>query len=340
MVNLLNISDEVLSSRDIAQFNQDGFLHLKDVLNPSEVHDLRQAVGAQLRNKSKTTTGYDFESLAYQLWSDEDDIDSGEAMRFDLELYRHIIKQDETARPIREKSNHDLNGEGMFFYEAAGWRNHHEIRDVAFDSKLPPLCAKLLDTSYLNFWEDTTFVKGPNTPQKTTFHQDYTYFQIQGLKCCVVWIPLDKASRKTGAMQYVRGSHLWGHTFAPNVFIAQTPLLDAPDPKLPDIEANPDDYDIVTVEAEPGDVIIHHVLTIHGAKGNMSEDQIRRAISFRYCGDDIRYFDRPGAIPQPYISNPLPDGTPLYSRDYPLVWPKPAPEIKLAPLFRSDHIAI
>ena len=88
-------------------------------------------------------------------------------------------------------------------------------------------------------------------------------------------------------------------------------------------------------EAEPGDIIIHDVMTIHGAHGNVSDTDMRRAMSFRYCGDDIRYYYRPGAIPQPYITTPLADGAPLYSADYPLVWPKPRPDMKLAPFFNN-----
>ena len=341
MFKLSDYTSISLTDEQLNQFEEDGFLHLKNIISQEQVHLLRQAVGQQEEGFSDTTTGYDFESLANQLWGEENNnVDAGAAQRFDLELYRHIIKEDNTARPIRENTNQDLKDKGFFLYEAAGWRKFEGIRKVAFDSIIPALCSKLMNSSYINFWEDTTFVKKPNTPQKTVFHQDYTYFQIKGSKCCIVWIPLDPATRETGAMQYVRGSHKWGQEFAPNVFIAQTPLLETEHPKLPDIEANPDSYDIVTIEAEPGDVIIHNVMTVHGSRGNMSKDKIRRAISFRYCGDDIRYYDRPGAIPQPYISSPLPDGAPLYSEHYPLVWPKPAPHIKLAPLFDNQPVVV
>lgn len=333
MINLIHEIGGLVSEQQVSEYRRDGFLHLRNVLDPNDVKALQGAIGSQVESLETTTTGYDFESLANQLWSGSDGIESGQAARFELELYRHLIETDEEARPIRDNTNCGLDEDGMFFYDAAGWRKFVAIRDVAFDSGIPNICAKLLDTKYLNFWEDTTFVKAPNTPQRTTFHQDYTYFQIKGAKCCIVWIPLDPATRKTGAMQYVRGSHLWNKTFAPNMFITQTPLLDAQDPKLPDIEAHPEDYDIVTIEADPGDIIIHDVFTVHGSGGNLSHDQTRRAMSFRYCGDDIRYFDRPGAIPQPYIANPLPEGSPLYSKDYPLVWPKPAPDVKIAPLF-------
>lgn len=92
--------------------------------------------------------------------------------------------------------------------------------------------------------------------------------------------------------------------------------------------------DIVSFDVEPGDVIIHHVLTVHGAGGNPSE-RWRRAVSFRYCGDQVRYLDRAGAIPQVGTSHDLVSGERLMSLDYPVVWPKPWPDLKLADLYPS-----
>lgn len=340
MANLVKTIHPCLTDLEIEAYERDGYLLIRNALNKHEINDLKKAVTAQISSLNNTTTGYDFESLANQLWSGSDEIKAGNADRFELELYKHLAKSDPDARALRDIPNAPIeDDDAMFFYDAAGWRKYEEIRDVAFDSKLPSICAHLMDSSYLNFWEDTTFVKTPNTPQRTAFHQDLTYFQIRGKKCCIVWIPLDPVKKNTGAMQYIRGSHLWKTQFAPNLFITQTPMLDAQDPKLPDIELNPDAYDVVTIEANPGDIIIHDVMTIHGSGGNMSNDQTRRAMSFRYCGDDIRYYDRPGAIPQPYITDHLEDGEPLYSNDYPLVWPKPTPDMKIAPLFKNAHFA-
>jgi ectoine hydroxylase-related dioxygenase (phytanoyl-CoA dioxygenase family) len=117
------------------------------------------------------------------------------------------------------------------------------------------------------------------------------------------------------------GSHLWSKKYAPNILFAQSIHPFSPFEKLEDIEANRECYDIVSFDVEPGDVLIHDVMTIHGSRGNISKDRMRRAMSFRYCGDDITYLDRPGALEQPYLEIRLNDGDPLYwSEDYPLVW--------------------
>lgn len=310
-----------------AALERDGVVCLRGVLNPQEIERLRAAVASQMAALKHSRTGYDFEELAKQVWDPERVIDTGAAERFDMQAMKDIVRGDAAARPLLED---DTSGEdGLFFYDVAAWKSDRGVREVAFDSRLPGIVADLLGARYLNFWEDTTFVKAPHTRQKTAFHQDLAYFQIEGEQCVIVWIPLDAADLESGVMQYVRGSHKWGETYAPNVFVSQTPFRTSPEKRCPDIEANPEDYDIVSFDVEPGDVIIHHVMTVHGSGGNRS-DRWRRAVSFRYCGDEVRYLDRQGAIQQVGVARDLRDGDRLFSADYPVVWPKPWPGLSLA----------
>ena len=320
-------SSEQITPADREVFERDGVVCLRGVLSGKEVRHLRNAVARQMAGLRNSTTGYDFEELAKQVWDPDRPIDMGAAERFDMKALKEVVRSDETARPLLEEDPSDE--EGLFFYDVAAWKSDRGVREVAFDSGLPEIASELLDARYLNFWEDTTFVKAPHTRQKTAFHQDLAYFQIEGGQCVVVWIPLDPATHESGVMQYVRGSHRWGETYAPNPFISQTPFRSSAEQKCPDIESNPEQYDIVSFDVQPGDVIIHHVMTIHGAGGNRS-DQWRRAVSFRYCGDEVRYLDRKGAIPQVGGARDLEDGDRLFSADYPVVWPKPWPGLSLA----------
>lgn len=316
----IQIDLPLLSESDLKTYEDDGVVCLRGVITPEEISSLRKGVAKQMLGKHGRYSSYDFEDIQKQVWSGKDSIDVEGADRFDIELLELIMKTDPDARPIKD----EIDGEetGRFFYDAAGWRFYDEIKSVATKSALPRLVTRLMDTTYTNFWEDTTFVKTPGTSQRTTFHQDWSYFQIDGEKCCIVWIPLDPVDSKNGAMEYIRGSHKWGKTYAPNVLIAQSIDPTSPYDKAPDIEGNRDDFDIISFDVQPGDVIIHNVMTVHGSGGNKTTDRHRRAIAFRYCGDDIRYFDKPGAIEQPYIETPLNNGERLHSDDYPLVWGK------------------
>ncbi|WP_439619550.1 phytanoyl-CoA dioxygenase family protein [Hyphomonas sp.] len=330
----MTVQDQrVPTSAQQAAFSRDGVVCLRKVLAPREIDHLRQAVARQTDGLRASPTGYDFEALSRQVWDADRPIDTGAADRFDMDRMKALVRSDVEARPLREEDPSDEMG--LFFYDVAAWKHDRGVREVAFDSALPEIVSTLLDARYLNFWEDTTFVKAPHTRQKTAFHQDLAYFQIEGEQCVIVWIPLDPAGLENGVTQYVRRSHLWGQTFAPNVFVSQTPISTSTEIRCPDIEAAPELYDIVSFDVEPGDVIIHDVRTVHGAGGNRS-DTWRRAMSFRYCGDRIRYRDRPGAIPQAGVAHDLRDGDRLFSADYPVVWPKPWPGFRLAEAFDTQ----
>ena len=322
-----------ISEIEIASYKEDGVVCLRGVLNSEELKGLRESIGEQIRTVGHSKTAYDFEAIARQLFDENGSIEAGKADRFDLTALKEIVEADPHARPLREEG---VSGQdGMFLYEVGGWKKHRGIKRVALDSSLPPIMAGLMDTTRVHFWEDTTFVKLPRTAQKTPFHQDLSYFQTEGDKCAIVWIPLDTANLENGVTRYIKGSHKWDEIFAPSVFVAQTTTRHSPYPRLPDIEADESKFDIVSFDVEPGDVIVHHVRTVHGAGGNPTSDP-RRAISFRYCGDDVRFFDRPGAIPQVYTTHNLSNGDELFCADYPVVWPKPWPEMKLADAYEAQ----
>jgi ectoine hydroxylase-related dioxygenase (phytanoyl-CoA dioxygenase family) len=75
-------------------------------------------------------------------------------------------------------------------------------------------------------------------------------------------------------------------------------------------------------ELEPGDMLVHHHLTVHGSAGNATLRQTRRAASLRYCGDDIRFKFRPYALAPAH--HQLKDGDPLDCAQFPVMWPRPA----------------
>lgn len=321
-----------LTEAEREAFQKDGVVCLRGVLTDTEIAKLRREIDRQMAVREQSQTGYDFEKISAQVWRGESAIDVGAAQRFDVDGLVGLIHADAAAQPLLEED--EASETGCFFYDVAGWRRSKEIRDVGFDSALPQLVGDLMGSETVRFWEDTTFVKSPHTRQKTAYHQDLTYFQIQGEQCVIAWIPLDPAGLDNGVMKYVRGSHLWGQSFAPNMFVSQTVFPGVVDPKCPNIDDEEDAYDIVHFDVEPGDVLIHHVRTLHGAGGNVT-DRPRRAISFRYTGDDVRYHDKPGAMPQPDMWERPEEGARLETPDYPMVWPKPWPGISISDLFDS-----
>lgn len=266
------------------------------------------------------------------------------------------------------------DAKGRFLTEGNCFRWHTDFNRFCTSSPLPQVVAQLLQTGRLKFHNDQVFYKEKGSLLRTAFHQDSSFFSFKGEQVAICWVTADQVTRDSGAMGYIRGSHRWKEVngkplrekgeapliFQPKNLVTDQnsqPLKDfmPPDmPPLPDIEGNEKDYDIIYMDAMPGDVVIHHVNTVHGSAGNSSLERHRRAASIRYIGDDVvyqanatdRYRPDLGSLStRAYSSptkdslaakkvfedsaagggNPVPrmeDGDPLEGPVYPMVWPR------------------
>lgn len=190
--------------------------------------------------------------------------------------------------------------EARFGHVLDSSRADEALGRFALESMLPEVAGRVLRAAHVYYYNDQLLVKEPGTPTRTAFHIDEPYFNVTGDQIGTCWVPLDVVTRDSGAMGYVRGSHLWEGEFLPNNFLTgamheSAQGVDAGERRLLEIDRHPDDYDIVYYEVEPGDVTIHHCRTAHGSGGNTTRDRRRRALAIRYCGDDARYLHKPTA---------------------------------------------
>jgi hypothetical protein len=63
-------------------------------------------------------------------------------------------------------------------------------------------------------------------------------------------------------------------------------------PRLPDIQADRDAFDILSWDVEPGDVIVFHLGALHGGAGTAPGIR-RRTVSLRFLGPDVVFDGRP-----------------------------------------------
>ncbi len=221
------------------------------------------------------------------------------------------------------------NKQGRYYGDFFIWRRHNAFRDLVFNSSLPRLAADIMESSRVDFFYDQLLVKEPMTAEPTPVHQDLPYWPVRGEQIVSIWVPFDPVTPETGVVQYLKGSHKWGKTFAPEAFSADSGFADVYakmdlEP-INEVRDNLDDFEKITWSLEPGDVIIHHPLTVHFAPGNQSASTRRRALALRYTGDDAVYDARPGTfITNPKIAAVLPkimlqDGDPLECELFPCV---------------------
>jgi ectoine hydroxylase-related dioxygenase (phytanoyl-CoA dioxygenase family) len=311
---------------DIADFRRDGVVCLRGVLNADQMRSLGDAIDALTGRIGDGPAGYDVTAIRRHLFAEDAADSSAEAQRqYDGDAIRQSLSASR-ALPLLDRR---ASGKGRFLIDTSTWRRDRRIRRLALDSALPEIAGQLLGASRVNFCDDQIFVKTGGAEDRTAFHQDYTYFRMKGWQGCAMWICADSADADTGVLRYVRGSHLWGREFMPNMFFAHIGVPGSTGESLEQVEADPQRYDLVQFAVEPGDVVVHHFRTVHGSGGNLSE-RPRRALSVRYAGDDMRYWRRPGTPDQPYHTHALRDGDRLDCEDFPVVWPRAFPGFSLA----------
>lgn len=234
-------------------------------------------------------------------------------------------------------------GEGRFFGDVFSWLNEPEIEAFVRNAGLAAFAATLMGSGEARFFYDQLLVKEPGTPKRTPWHQDLPYWPATGEQIMSIWVPLDPASPESGVVSYVKGSHRWNAFFPMEEWTDNEPqLLDGAfdharsvfyrdgdrGRTLADIRDHPERYEFLTWNVEPGDVIVHHPLAVHGAPGNMSHSQRRRAIAMRWFGDDARWDDsrphfmrtlrRDSSFPYPSLQS----GDPITDPLFPRLWPQ------------------
>ena len=213
------------------------------------------------------------------------------------------------------------DGAGRFFTDHHMSRRNAAFREFMLSSPAGKLAAALLRSGKLNLLDEHLLVKEPGTEVPTYWHHDLPYFNISWEDFASFWIPLDPVTADTGAMKFVPGSHRWGKLFKP-ILIGTGREAEGADPfdgPVPDIDADPQKYNVTMFEMARGDALFFHAATLHAAEPNRSPGVRRRALSLRYGGDRTTWEPRSYVPSRPEKSDLVPGG-PLDSDDYPVVW--------------------
>ena len=210
---------------------------------------------------------------------------------------------------------------GRFIEDFCCWRENEEYRDVIFNSAAAEVAARLTHSSAIRLYHDHMLTKEPGTTQRTPWHQDQPYYNIEGRQNCSFWIPVDPVSR-AATLELVAGSHL-GPWLMPRSFMddqakwfPEGSLAD-----LPNIDAQRDQHKILGWALEPGDAVAFQMLTLHASAG-VEAGRRRRVFSLRLLGDDIRHAPRRWVTsPEfPGLAAQLPAGAALEHPLFPVLW--------------------
>lgn len=126
------------------------------------------------------------------------------------------------------------------------------------------------------------FIKEPRTRQIVSMHQDLTYWGLGATSGMVtMWLALSPVTRASGCMDFVAGSHknpILPHedTFDENNLLSRGQ----------EIKVDVAEDDKIPIELQPGQISLHHGLTIHGSGPNTSNDR-RIGFVVRYVRPEV-----------------------------------------------------
>jgi len=210
---------------------------------------------------------------------------------------------------------------GYFIEDFCNWQDNEHYRRLIFESAVGEAGGKLMRSTVARLYHDHMLTKEPGTRQRTPWHQDQPYYNIDGRQNCSFWIPVDPIRRES-TLEFVAGSHR-GPWLMPRSFMDDQAkwFPEGSLGDLPDIEANRGLYTILGWELDPGDAICFHMLTLHSSAG-VSDGARRRVFSIRLLGDDIRHAPRRWKTsPEfPGLAEQLPADTEMEHPLFPVLW--------------------
>ena len=223
------------------------------------------------------------------------------------------------SKPSKYKCVYEKKDNKELFYDDyCNWKNIPEYKDFLFNSILAKIAAELMNSKKVNLFHEHVLIKEAGAKKNTPWHQDQSYYCVEGKQNVSFWIPLDNVAKSTSP-EFIIKSHKWKKKFIPTKFFGNTYRhIDKEFEKIPDIENNRSDYEIISYKMKPGDLIAFNFATVHGAPGNKNKTR-RRAFSARFTGDDARYIKRKGEMSPPFPNVKLKNGDVLDSKTFPLI---------------------
>lgn len=153
---------------------------------------------------------------------------------------------------------------------------------MAMDPRVLDVVEGILGPDIL-IWSAEFFIKEANTTHIVGTHQDLTYWGMGETSDQVTaWIALSPATVQSGCMDFVAGSHrnpILPHndTFSENNLLSRGQ----------EIAVEVREEDKTHIELQPGQMSLHHGLTIHGSGPNNSDDR-RIGFAIRYLNPNAR----------------------------------------------------
>mgnify|MGYP000365238473 CR=1 FL=1 len=228
-------------------------------------------------------------------------------------LPEEMVKDLQTTLDELIRTNPDVRPEKLVSAHIEGQQQGKNDDGVAGSRKFlelamyPPLVEMVSEIIGPNvaLWGCQVFCKPAAHGFETPWHQDGHYWPIRPLATCTVWVALDPSTRANGCLRVIPGSHQGKHLH-PHLHEDRTDLT--LNQRMADGAF--DEANALDLELEPGQMSMHDVYMIHGAKANTS-GQRRTGVALRYMpasshfDRSLKPVDGQSGVPVSFATRPL-----------------------------------
>jgi ectoine hydroxylase-related dioxygenase (phytanoyl-CoA dioxygenase family) len=213
-----------------------------------------------------------------------------------------LLRYNPGVRPEKLVSAHvagrgdEGNGEGV--------RGVADFLDLARDPEIVDLVSGVIGDDVI-LWGCHVFCKPAGEGYETPWHQDGHYWPIRPLANCTVWVALEASTVENGCLRVIPRSHI-GRQLHPHLHEDRADLT--LNQRMADDSF--DESTAVDLELQPGQMSLHDVYMIHGAKANTSGRR-RTGAALRYMPAssvferDLRPSDGQTGVPVNFAQRPL-----------------------------------
>ena len=160
-----------LTDQEVKDYQENGFLVIKNFLSDDELENMRAAVTKSVDEMGRSRLNTTGDKKDVENWTDKDDY-----------------------------------GSDAFIQKLNLWRINSFIKDFFINEKMGKFLSRLAGTDGMRMWHDQTLQKRP-WQDHTAWHLDNPYWSFHSHKAISIWIALDDATVENGCLWYLPGSH-------------------------------------------------------------------------------------------------------------------------------------
>lgn len=199
---------------------------------------------------------------------------AAEAAPFVPAIAAATARHTEGLAPLAERDTY-----GQAFVQAMNlWREDETVAAYVMATRFASVAAQLLDAPAVRLYHDQALFKEPGGGH-TPWHQDATYWPLDGHRCVTMWMPLVDVVPEMGGLTFASGSHLDGP-------LSDVTISDASEAHFEQVVA---ERGFALAEPRPmraGDASFHSGWTVHRAGGN-GTGTLRAVMTVIYFADGL-----------------------------------------------------